>query len=723
MADNRGITEFEFTFKTGLQPNKTRLSDAPYVLDLSNAIMYEQASESVETAPGRVSASSGSTDGNGIGQYWANVDPDDTSQSIRTISWRVWRPNSTTHGISITVREEASSGTASGTRVPPGGNITDNTIFSIVRIGGMTMFFNGVDTPFKDSYDYAGTWGVAPSLSNIGVSRPDIETPGKTMINVSISPEAATADVGAFMTSDAGSWTDDTTDANDTDTVGDVNLFPTYSSFDNWLGYFDWKNGTFSDGHYIGYSSRFGGVHYELNTAGTQTATEDLVLEWQFLSERGAWEPLEGVVGRYAADDTEITQMEKTLFTTPATNPGRQVTWTLVPPEEATRRQRWKKQKLNNLGPFYWVRCIKRSGNFETATPTGNYINVFGGDVQGNVKGVVRYFISELTDTTESALSEKIPQNNTAGTLEIDCGEGAAVKVSIDVDSGNGEYANFQSKKFKVYRTYANGYQGFDTGLRLETNSVAEGLVVDEVPDSDLGDLPYLRGQLPPPGIISAVSHYGRVYGLTKEGYVFWSDLANVESWWTDVDADGTPEGNGIGVFVDDNDVGTCLSRDRDGMIVHKKNHMYRILGRVPNQFNLYEITPSDGTTISIGTPSVNSVCSLATGLAFYWNKGVYVYTGGTNVFRISKDIDSELDKINTRAERFVALGFDPNYDHLYVSVPIGDDTVVVPNTTFIYDLRNRKWIGKLPKGYVNFAIVPGEQQISLRTEEIIAKR
>lgn len=720
MADNKGVTEFEFTFSGGLQPNRSRVSNAPYIVDMLNTITYSHVEGTIEPVPNEVNISLGGEQNVGTGLYYAMIAgaPDN-----RLVWWQI-DTESTNKGVRIYYRTTVpQSGNSPTPVVPSSGNITDGLRHSIVRINGMTLFFNGVNQPWKDDTDYTGAFNFPTYLSDIGVNRPNITTPGKTQINISLSTEAISADVGAFMYKDGTTWTDETTDANSAGT-NDTRIFPDYTTFSDWLGAYDWRDGGgFSDGHYIGYATRFGGIEYQMYTgSGTTGTSEGLRYEWQYLSQRGSWEPVENPVYRTTDDGVEISNPTKNFFHTSVdTKPIRTVSWDLPEvTEDTARRKRWKKQELNNLGPFYWVRCVKISGNLTTQNPIANEISVFGGEVQGNVKGVVRYFISEMTDTAESALSDKIPQNDTPGTQEIDCGEGAAVKISIDVDSGNGEYANYQSKKFKVYRTFANGYQPFDTGLRIETDAVAEGLVVDEVPDAELGDLPYLHGDKPLPGFISAVSHYGRVWAITKEGDLYWSDLANVESWWTSQDSAGRPEGNAISVFRDDNDEATCLARDRDGLVVFKQSHMYRVLGRVPDQLNLYEVTPSDGSTISLGTPSIASVCTTPAGLCFYWNKAVYIYTGGYNAVRISDPISSILDGISMVNEYWgIALGYDAGKDHLYVSVNIGtDQTATLPTDTFIFDFRSKKWISRLNVGYANYTQIPGRQELVTYTTE-----
>jgi hypothetical protein len=348
----------------------------------------------------------------------------------------------------------------------------------------------------------------------------------------------------------------------------------------------------------------------------------------------------------------------------------------------------------------------------DTSDKTKVNISSAGGGTE--VKGVVNYYLAELEFDTdakgfqvnaESALSPPLVQNNAAGTKGIDAGTGDRILVSI-----NNNIAAFQGKTFRVYRSFRDDLQGFDTGLLLTTDGSGVGSVTDSIEDEDLGNLPYAHGDPPPDGVRSVVTHFDRVFGLDGPNSVlYWTDLSHEESWWTEERGNRTP------VMRNDGDVGTVITRAKDGIIVFKRHHMYKLRGRTPDQFYFDEITLSDSSGRNLGTPSIKSVVSVGSAIAFYYGKSVYIYTGSGTPTKISTPLNEAFKSIVTKHENeSVALGYDAMLKHLWVSVPTGgiDGLQTGPDSTYIYDVELNTWIGKMNEGFRAFHYVPISHEV-----------
>ena len=166
----------------------------------------------------------------------------------------------------------------------------------------------------------------------------------------------------------------------------------------------------------------------------------------------------------------------------------------------------------------------------------------------------------------------------------------------------------------------------------------------DDIHDDYLGNLPYLHGDEPPPLAMPSVVHINRIF-LADRSKLYWSDVANEESfWWSDTtDPDGHNEvGNWIDVYPDDGDRITALVSDYDSIIVFKTNHIYRLYGRRPEEFNLRPLVSGASTPVTIGCPNQNSVCSTPSGLIFYWNRKIYRLNAGV-LDKISAPIEESI--------------------------------------------------------------------------------
>ncbi len=325
--------------------------------------------------------------------------------------------------------------------------------------------------------------------------------------------------------------------------------------------------------------------------------------------------------------------------------------------------------------------------NIDTASPTIAKMGVARPSVtnasvalnaggNNSVKGVVSYYLAQMSATTEGALSVAVGP--------ISCADGNRVDVDLS-------HADFSGKTYRVYRTLADGVQPF----LLAT--VAGGAVyTDDVPDRDLTNLPFLHGDPPLAAYKSIVAYNDRLWALDEGGMLYWSDLDNPESWWN------AANGNQFPVNEDDGDVGVTLLRDLTGLIVLKKHHAYRLVGTVPTNLRPSEITIAAQGERTFGTPTPHSVVSIPGGAAVYWNRGVYILSGSSAAY-ISAPIEDDLAGIRNQDEAGVFLGYFPQRRHLYVSVPLADGTT--PDYTYIYDFNRQDWIGRRTVGFRGFLV------------------
>lgn len=306
----------------------------------------------------------------------------------------------------------------------------------------------------------------------------------------------------------------------------------------------------------------------------------------------------------------------------------------------------------------------------------------------GNIHGVVKYFISEVTesggDVTEGALSvasADIDTKNKPDKIEIDF-----IPANLTTPS------DMANKDFRVYRTYADGEDPFYVDTIEVGASGSTYTLVDNVPDvgeDGLGDPPLLHGDEPPSGLTTAVMHLERVWGADGSD-LYYSDVKEPESWFT------SPEGQLISVFKNDGDVITALGSSREGLVIWKRDHMYIVLGRVEEELVVDRITQSHQQTRNIGAPSANAVAAIPSGFAFYWKRALYTYIRG-RITRVSPDIESDLGPNLDKFEDQVHVGYDSFNGRVWLSVPLSGS---VGSDTYFYSLRLQRWVGRMERGH-----------------------
>lgn len=294
-----------------------------------------------------------------------------------------------------------------------------------------------------------------------------------------------------------------------------------------------------------------------------------------------------------------------------------------------------------------------------------------------NVVGLVRYWIAELSESTESALS--------APTSTVDAGEGNEVTLTFPNDS------EFNSKTFKIYRTHANEATPFEVG-QVDIGATG-GTFLDQVADAALGGPPFLHGEQPPPGATACISYFSRIY-LLVGNTIYFSDLGAPESFFV---ADG---GNWFPVGHNDGDLGTALARDVDGFLVWKRGHLYKIYGRQPEEFQVAEIVPTDQATRSVGTPGTTSFTYTSAGILFYFNLALYIYNDN-RVKRISDLIESDIQELLGSGDFAetgnwdVVAAFTSSNGRAWISLNTSNEAV-----TLFYDVNLKRFVGAMESGY-----------------------
>ena len=532
--------------------------------------------------------------------------------------------------------------------------------------------FNGVDSPFMsedslDNYDRDPPYNI----DDIGVDRPDASNyaVGDAADRIYVEGGAVEADgllkhFWLFDWVDGGSgdtYTDDTTDANVV--AGLVPLGPAAN----------WKKN--KEGHFIASDTAFGGLVYDLDTNGAGGAA----YTWKYYNGSG-WVNFSSI-----EDDTSN-------LTTSGT-----VSWTV--PSEG----QWKKNKVpiagaSKKGPYYWAFCTKKSGT-GTTSPIANQIEILNQRIgEQDAQGVVKHRISKIEDTAESALSGVIKDVN--GVEGIDVGEGGTVKVVIDKGSASDtDSTYYDGAEFKLYRTYQDGAQPYDTNIRITCDDAGAGEAEDNIADNELGNLPYLHGDVPPSTCLPALAHFNRIFAADPStSRVYWSDLANPESFWTD------DNGSYAEIFPGDGDEITALARDREGILVFKHNHLYKLAGRTPDQFYVQEITLADMHAGTVGAPSIRCITYTPSGIVFYYNKAVYLYNGSYPT-KISGAIDEDLRAIDSKDEvAGVCIGYYSNRNQIYLSIPTA--SVLTTGQTYIFDMDVGQWSGRIMAGFRQFLSV-----------------
>jgi hypothetical protein len=267
----------------------------------------------------------------------------------------------------------------------------------------------------------------------------------------------------------------------------------------------------------------------------------------------------------------------------------------------------------------------------------------------------------------------------------LNCGEGSRVNIVFSA-------SRFHGNRYNIYRTLADGVVPFWVG-EFEPVSGDETFV-DSTEDVDVGNTAYLHGDPPPDEVRPAVVFANRVF-VSYRNRVYWTDIANVESFWTD-----PIEGNWFDVYPDDGDEITALAADRDGLLIFKSSHIYKLYGRSPVDFQLRPIAPSVTVPVSMGAPNMGAVCEVPNGAAFFWNKKVYIYSAESNIRKISDPIEELIDASSGDAEyQYYAanVGYDAVRDYLWVSIPVSSSG---PTYSYLYDLNLGQWVGMRTRGY-----------------------
>jgi hypothetical protein len=303
----------------------------------------------------------------------------------------------------------------------------------------------------------------------------------------------------------------------------------------------------------------------------------------------------------------------------------------------------------------------------------------------GAVRGVVRYKVSWVTDGLESPLSKDY--------LEVSL-DGLTNTVTIS----NVPTTTVTGDTTRLYRTEAGRKQYYF--LDYVPYVGGRDPYTDTTDDLELGDFPQFHGEPPPENGMCPIVYYDRMWCLGGTGHntLYWSDLNEPQSWSMD--------SNYADIYANDNDYGTCLVRDYNGLLVFKSNHIYRLAGRTPSDMVLSELTLSDGRDVSLGCPHIGALASTPEGLFFYWKGAIYKYRAG-KVNRISEDIDPTLNRIISNHEDQIYLGYWPNESLLFCSFGRDNFSAGSESTwgvTYIYNLSERAWIGRMLGFYGPYA-------------------
>jgi hypothetical protein len=302
---------------------------------------------------------------------------------------------------------------------------------------------------------------------------------------------------------------------------------------------------------------------------------------------------------------------------------------------------------------------------------------------EGNVKGVVKYFVSFMSTTTEGALSDAFG--------EIDAGNGNQIDLAAIPTGGGGVTARI------LYRTQ----DGFDYPFLLATiedNTTTD--FTDDIDDLDLGRPPKIHGAQPPFNFHYAILHFNRIWaagGTAAPSDLYYTDLNEPESWY---------EFNFESIWKQDGDRITGLARDRQGILIFKNNHLYKMIGQDPQAqtMRITEISPSAQTDHTIGTPSHWSIASTPVGHIFYYNRGVYAVGEDCSLSYLSREIEDELHAdINQAAQEVVVAAYWPDRRVYYLSVPTGSSTT--PTRTYGLFVDTGAWF-RVTEGFSALAVV-----------------
>jgi hypothetical protein len=285
---------------------------------------------------------------------------------------------------------------------------------------------------------------------------------------------------------------------------------------------------------------------------------------------------------------------------------------------------------------------------------------------EGNVKGIVKYFVAYVSGTSVLALS--------AAFGEVNAGDGSTIDLSsIPTSSTHFRY---------IYRTRANGEQPYFVGSIDDSTTTTFS---DNALDRELSEVPPQHGQPPPAATKYAVVYNNRLYiaGATQN-LVDFSDINNPDSFNTfSFYSIGGKDGDEI----------TGLAKIRGALIIFKRNHMYKITGRDPeiDMIGVDSVRSDDPNSRAVGCPDQGALCGTPEGIFFYFNRNFYMLSNQCTIQNLTQQIENELqDDINQAEEENIRCFYDPNRRIVYASVPTGSSTY--PDRTYLYFLDLQAW-------------------------------
>ena len=298
---------------------------------------------------------------------------------------------------------------------------------------------------------------------------------------------------------------------------------------------------------------------------------------------------------------------------------------------------------------------------------------------EGNVVGLVKYFVAYMSGTAVLAMSVAFG--------EIDAGDGSTIELTtIPTLSGKNRW---------IFRTRAGGVQPYFVGSIDDDTTT---IFTDSVADFDLGFVPAKHGQPPPTGTKYAVVYNNRVFAAgATPNEVIYTDINKPESY------------NTFSFFnagFKDGDEISGLAKLRGAVVIFKKNHIYKVAGRDPevDMIGVDEVRSDDPQSRTIGCPDQSAMCSTPNGLFFYYNANFYLMGNQCEIQPISLQIENELrDDINQAKEENIICWYDPNRRIVYASVPTGSSTY--PDRTYLYFLDYNAWY-KVSVGFTAASVV-----------------
>ena len=308
-------------------------------------------------------------------------------------------------------------------------------------------------------------------------------------------------------------------------------------------------------------------------------------------------------------------------------------------------------------------------------------------DEDNNVVGTVKYYISQVTLDVEGALSTAFDTDG------VDTKDGMQVDITFD-------HADYYNNTYRIYRTSANGFQPQYIGTVDVAAATPGTTFTDNVLDIDLGNVPREHGDPPPADLHTVIVAYGRLFGC-NETTLYWSDVNYPESWFTN------EFGNNLRIVDGDSDKVCLITQDDLSFVIFTERNIYRLFGRIPEEFELKPIERTPGLSVGLGfrdgtNDSQNKVISTDHGLVFRSPKGVFLLSG-ENVVELTKDIRDLLFSGDFGTKP--GIGYDPQMDELFCTFVLADGVSV---QTYIYSFRLRQWVGHIDEEYDCFFTFEG---------------